>query len=65
MTNREFLQMMSDDDFAETIVDDGMFIAAIATSNEHLMSIIDDRDKCIETVKNWLNTEVEVIEDVR
>lgn len=65
MTNREFLQMMSDDDFAETIVDDGMFVAAIATSNEHLFSIIDNRERCIEVVKDWLNTEVEVIEDVR
>lgn len=61
MTNREFLQNMSDDDFAETIVDDDMFIAALAVGNHKIEDVIHSKEKCIEIVKKWLNQKVEVI----
>ena len=61
MTNREFLHNMSDDDFAETIVDDGMFVAAMLLGNYRLEDVITDKNKCIEIVKKWLNESVEVI----
>ena len=61
MTNREFIQNMSDDDFAETIVDDGMFVSAMILGNYNIEEVITDKDKCIEIVKKWLNETVEVI----